>query len=125
VSEAVPPEIRREEDVLPRLLILRIILVTVTLGITLCIVAYLITWGREQALRPSLRFPERELAVPRAVADVRQELFHVVRRKPDLDAAGRAWLARYAWVDRGSGVVHIPIERAMDVVAGRSREARR
>jgi hypothetical protein len=39
-----------------------------------------------------------------------------------LRAAENAQLHDYGWVDRGAGVVHIPIERAMDLVA---REAER
>ena len=34
-----------------------------------------------------------------------------------LRAAEDAQLRGYGWVDRGGGVVHIPIERAMDLVA--------
>jgi hypothetical protein len=34
-------------------------------------------------------------------------------------------LSTYGWVDRPSGVVHIPIERAMDIVAREGLPARR
>lgn len=34
---------------------------------------------------------------------------------PSSRAAARARLARYGWVDRSAGVVHVPIERAMDL----------
>ena len=34
-----------------------------------------------------------------------------------LEAAQRERLGRYAWVDRERGIVTIPIERAMDLVA--------
>jgi hypothetical protein len=124
VSAVVQPEVRREEDVLPRALILRIALVTVTLGLSLCVVAYLILWGREQALRPSMRFPERE-AVPHPVSGVRADLFELARPRPDLKARQRLWLSSYGWVDRGRGLVHIPVERAMDIVAGQLTEASR
>jgi hypothetical protein len=32
-------------------------------------------------------------------------------------AREQQWLTRYGWVDRGHGVVHIPIEQAMGAVA--------
>lgn len=41
----------------------------------------------------------------------------------DLDALReekRAMLSEYRWVDRGTGVVRIPIERAMELLAARS-----
>jgi hypothetical protein len=43
-------------------------------------------------------------------------------------AALRAWedeqLHGYAWVDKGSGAVRIPIERAIEIVAERGLPAR-
>lgn len=36
-------------------------------------------------------------------------------------AAARAHLARYGWVDRSAGVVHVPIERAMDLYLATAR----
>lgn len=37
----------------------------------------------------------------------------------DFQAAERERLATYGWMDRSSGAVHIPIERAMELVAER------
>jgi hypothetical protein len=125
MKEAVHPEIHRQEDAIDRPLILRIMLVTVTLGLSLCIVAYLILWGRERALRPSMRFPERDLPAPHVVAGVRQAPFQVAHGRPTLQDQQRATLSRYEWVDRSQGIVRIPIERAMDLVAGQVTEAQR
>jgi hypothetical protein len=38
-----------------------------------------------------------------------------------LRAAENAILEHYGWVDRDKGVVHIPIDRAMDLLAERGR----
>ena len=37
-------------------------------------------------------------------------------------AAQRDELARYDWVDRGAGVVRIPVSRAMEILAGRGTD---
>jgi hypothetical protein len=41
----------------------------------------------------------------------------------DYQAAQRARLEGYAWTDRERGLVRIPIERAMGMIAARGREA--
>jgi hypothetical protein len=125
MSEVIRPEVRRQEDVLPRALIVRVALVTVTVGLSLCVVAYLILWGREQALRPSRQFPEQAAPAPHTVAGVRAELFDLARPGPDLKARQRQQLSSYGWVDRRRGLVHIPVERAMDIIAGQLPEASR
>jgi hypothetical protein len=125
MSEPVHEEVARQEDVLARPLLLRIGLATVMVGLALCVVAYLIMWGRERALRPSMHFPERDAPAPHAVSGVREELFELAHPAPDLKARQRASLSKYGWVDRSRGLVRIPIERAMDVVAGQVTEASR
>jgi hypothetical protein len=37
-------------------------------------------------------------------------------------AQEQAWLHSYGWVDEAAGVVHIPIERAMELVVARAAE---
>jgi hypothetical protein len=125
MSEPVHPEVHRQQDLLARSLILRTMLVTVTLGLSLCIVAYLLLWGRERTLRPSMQFPERDLPAPHLVAGVRQAPFELAHRRPTLEDQQRAALSRYQWVDRARGIVRIPVERAMDVIAGQVTEAAR
>jgi hypothetical protein len=38
-----------------------------------------------------------------------------------LHAREREQLSTYGWVDRQAGIVHIPIERAMEIVAGEAK----
>ncbi|GAO02019.1 hypothetical protein [Anaeromyxobacter sp. PSR-1] len=48
---------------------------------------------------------------------VEQQLFELSVRGERDRTARRQRLASYGWVDRGAGVVHLPIDRAMDLVA--------
>jgi len=66
--------------------------------------------------------PRREAAavehLPREIDMIDQSLFEAHEpSRGNWDAKERA-LESYAWVDRPSGVVHIPIERAMDILTG-------
>ena len=49
---------------------------------------------------------------------VDQVPFAVDKRLPKWKAEHGAKLNGYGWVDRAKGIAHIPIERAMDAVAG-------
>jgi hypothetical protein len=44
---------------------------------------------------------------------------YAVRHWKDFQAAERERLSTYGWMDRSTGVVHVPIERAMDLIAVR------
>jgi len=57
-------------------------------------------------------------AAPRGT--VEQELT-VEKRGEDLVASQRRRLSSYGWVDRGRGIAHIPIERAMELTEARDR----
>lgn len=52
---------------------------------------------------------------------VEQQLFGTPLRATRDRAALQARLDGYGWVDRGAGVVHIPITMAMELVAGGTR----
>jgi hypothetical protein len=54
---------------------------------------------------------------------VEQDFFDVSVRGTRDRARKRARLASYGWVDRNAGVVHLPIERAMELVAQGVRPA--
>jgi hypothetical protein len=44
---------------------------------------------------------------------------YAVRHWKDFEAAENVRLESYGWMDRSAGVVHIPIERAMELIAQR------
>lgn len=47
---------------------------------------------------------------------VDQLLFDGLEGPAQINAAKTRWLRSYGWVDRERGVIHIPIERAMELV---------
>ena len=112
------PDLFQEEDRVPRRGVFAF------LAMVAVVSAVLVTWtvslvdGRYRALRPSGAFPERHLGPRRMVARVRQDLFDEQRRVESLNAQKRRELSTYGWVDRDRGVARIPIEEAMDLVAG-------
>jgi len=72
-------------------------------------------------LRPSGAFPERYLGPRHAVARVRQDIFGAKRRGASVTQQQRQDLSSYGWVDEDHGVVRIPIDRAIDLVAAGRR----
>jgi hypothetical protein len=54
---------------------------------------------------------------------VEQQIFEKAERGSRDRAMREERLRSYGWVDRRRGVVHLPIERAMDLVAGGARPA--
>lgn len=52
----------------------------------------------------------------RKIGMVEQQLFEAADRARTLQAEKQARLGSYGWVDRQKGLVHIPVERAMEQV---------
>lgn len=71
-------------------------------------------WGAPERL-PTPFVQEREPPAPRLQENPRTDL---AQRRARWDER----LNGYGWVDREAGIVHIPIERAMDRVAGGAPE---
>jgi hypothetical protein len=107
-------EVRYEDDTVPAALLKRVVVGVVVLTIALSIVAYLLLRLRESQLRPSGFYPEERLGPPHNVAALRQDLFDLVRPEPAHKESERHRLERFGWVDRQRGLVHIPIDRAID-----------
>jgi peptidoglycan/LPS O-acetylase OafA/YrhL len=111
------PELHQEEDDVPRWK------VVVALSLVAVISAVLVLWaralvdGRAAALRPSGVFPEQWLGPRHLVARVRQDLFTERRPGETLIARQRRELESYGWADHGRGLVRIPIETAIELVA--------
>jgi hypothetical protein len=105
------------EDAIPRGLVLALVLASVVLTIALSFIAYAELAARRRQLRPGGLAAEPALGPPRRHAGLEASAFRSPRRAADLADAQRARLAGYGWVDRAHGVVHIPIERAIELVA--------
>jgi hypothetical protein len=66
--------------------------------------------------------PEGAPALPaqagaRKIGIVEQQLYAASQRSRDRLAAQRKELDSYGWVERKSGVIHLPVERAIDLAA--------
>jgi len=92
------------------------------------IVIHVAVWGLFRFFDARERRKDRPL-VPMVAANL-QRTPPAPRLEPDplsprrlLQARENAVLTTYGWVDRGAGVVRIPIERAMDLLAERGLPA--
>jgi hypothetical protein len=70
------------------------------------------------SLRPSFAGPNGPRPAPVELSRIEQTLAGKAQRGIDLRNAQRRELERWGWVDRQRGVAQIPIDRAMDLVAG-------
>jgi hypothetical protein len=113
-------EVRSEEDVLPPRPFLTLIGAVVVIAFFWVAVAWVILDAREDAVRPGRRFPEREVTRKDVVSGIEQTLIEVRDHGAELAARKRAQLDGFGWVDREAGVVHIPIDEAIGILAGES-----
>lgn len=111
-------QVRQEEDrIAPRPI--------VAVGIASLVVFFLASWVTiaylrvKQGDRPPL--PVAPELGQSKIALVEQTPFDLVDRGERAREASRRRLESYGWVDRPAGVVHLPIERAMELVAGGAR----
>jgi hypothetical protein len=111
-------EVRVSEEAVSRGLVLRAVFGALALAAVLSLFAGLLLAAREGRLRPSHRFPEGQLGAPRDVAGLESSLFEAAPPGTSAIEVARARLHGYGWVDRRRRIVHIPIERAIELVLG-------
>lgn len=120
-DEPIHSEVAEDEDVLPAKNVMRVIAVVILFGIALSFVAYIVLRAREMHLRPDVAnprlFPDQHLPAPHRVATIRQQPFNVARPEPLEIETQRKSLESWGWVDRRRGIVRMPIERAIDLLA--------
>jgi hypothetical protein len=121
MTEPRNPTVRLEEDVLPARTIAMVAIVLLLICAFLGGWAWLILREREQTLRPGRVFPERELGPPREVEGVQQVIFDYGPFGLRLAAERRRFLETWGWVDEERGLVRIPVERAMELLAEEPR----
>lgn len=91
---------------------------------TLAITAAMVVWAwatNEQVtatLRPPAEFEEQRLEPSRSPPRVNELLFGQPGEGERLLARQRQWLTTYRWLDQGRGIVTLPIDEAMDRIAG-------
>jgi hypothetical protein len=112
-------ELRQEEDRLPRAPILLVFLLVGLIGVLLVVWAWYGLERREQALRPSRVFPEKQLGPRHPVSEELENIFGETGPGQLLNEQKRRELASFAWIDRSSRVVAIPIDDAIDLVIER------
>ena len=114
------PELVQEDDVVPPWKVLLAALLVLSISAVLVVWAVSASRAHEAALRPSGGFPEQHLGPRHMVARVRQDLFGEQRGK-SFNAERRAELESWGWVDPGRGLVRVPIDVAIDLVASGRR----
>jgi hypothetical protein len=111
------PGLHQEEDAVPFRFVGPALLFVVVISAVLVTLAVSLTNGETAKLRPSMAFPEKWLGPRHRVARVREDVFGEHRGEASLDTTARVALGSYGWVDQARGVVRIPIDRAIDLVA--------
>lgn len=97
------------------------------IGVSVLIVSAmfsLVAWGVLRC-NATPQPPDRDQIPPDEVNQIELTLF---RDLPDYGADRRirqAWLETYGWVERERGIIHIPIERAIELYLERNSEERR
>jgi hypothetical protein len=105
-------QVRSEEDRISSLPI-------VAVGVGSLVVFFLASWVTlgylrgQEAARPAPPLPA-DLGSSK-IGLVEQQLFELADRGERDRAARRERLGSYGWVDRKAGIVHLPIERAMEL----------
>lgn len=118
MNEVVHDEVQSERERLPRRLLVTVVVATLVIGVALAGLTLLLMRAAQREVRPSLAFPERDLPAPGETSNVRQELFGVAVPRATRAEEQRRRLEGFGWVDRGRRLVHIPIEDAIEIVAG-------
>jgi hypothetical protein len=119
------PDVRQEDD---KLSWRKALLVTLSLiGITLLLVLWAGTILRRTVaeLRPPRQYPERELGPRREVSGLQERLFMQgdvgeLGAGQALNRKKQAELSSFGWIDKENGLVHIPIEEAMQLLVEES-----
>ncbi len=108
-------EMHQEEDTLPAFFIVLALVGTLVIAVVLCLIAWGLLGSWEKEIRPDGRFPEMALGRPARVASMRQGLFGVQKTGERKIEAQRRLLDHYGWVDQKRGLIHVPIERAIEL----------
>ena len=114
-------EVRSEEDVLPGKSLLLILGGTIVISLACVAVAWFALDLSEGRYRPGRTFPEQKLKGSDVVSGIEQTLIELRDHGGELAAEQRARLGSWGWVDKERRMVRIPIDKAMEIVAGEAK----
>lgn len=110
------PDVRQEEDHVSARGLLLAGFATTIFGVALAVWAASLAHSQEASLRPSGKFPERDLQMPPLVSDVHQRVFGTSVTGESFDAPRLKQLSRYGWVDDSHKSARVPIDVAKRIV---------
>jgi hypothetical protein len=91
------------------------------------LVIHLVTAGLYQffkSVHPSAQSPSRIALEPHMIAPPPRLQTNATMDLARYEATEKAKLNSYGWIDKQAGIIHIPIERAMDLIAQRGLPTR-
>ncbi len=116
--------LRQEEESLP---VLKVMIVALVAMIVFALAVLVTAWGMghvQQSQWPGGPTGVNPGQVERLQTGiVKQDLFVLTKRAEQLNAEQLAQLQSYGWISRPHGIIHIPIDQAMQRVAGGARPA--
>lgn len=110
------PDVHQEEDIVPAKGVLAFVAIVSVVSLVLVVWTVWVVERHYRELRPSGAFMEQWLGPRHPLSRVRQDLFNERGARP-LNDVLRQDLRTWSWADRGHGVVRVPIDEAMDLVA--------
>jgi hypothetical protein len=113
-------DLAQEEDRVSRFHVLAATALILALMAAMVVWAWVTTEQVTTALRPSNDFPEQRLTPATSPRQTREALFGQPGAGERLNAVQRRDLSSYRWIDRSRHIVTLPIEQAMDRIAGES-----
>ena len=121
MSESPQPHMRQEPD-RPNVPMLSWVGVATLLVFGSCLVGVVfLTQGRERAFVPHGEPPPPAAVRAAQIGLVNQRLFGEQPENARIKERAQRQLGSYGWVDRDAGLVHLPIDRAMELVAKGAR----
>jgi hypothetical protein len=115
-------EVRQDKDEIPGRTLVRVGLLALGISV-LAVVASTALLGPREKLGggPAERVAQHGSVAPPTIGLVEQTLIENEARGFEERRAEEARLHAYGWVDRGRGIAHIPIERAMAITVAENR----
>jgi hypothetical protein len=110
----------QEEDRVSHFWVIAAMLIVLAISAAMVVWAWATTVQVTAARRPTGDFPEQRLQPSAAPPQANELLFGQPGAGERLNAREAQALTTYRWLDRSRGIVTLPIDQAMDRIAGES-----